>query len=72
MFPIRFYFAQVVWVETPSNPTMKVTDIQAVTDLAKSRLKDCIVVVDNTFMSSYFQVSVIIALNYFTNVLLKL
>lgn len=47
---------KLVWVETPSNPTMKVTDIQAVSDLIKSRkYENCILVVDNTFMSSYFQ-----------------
>uniref|UniRef100_A0A8B9JS04 Cystathionine gamma-lyase n=1 Tax=Astyanax mexicanus TaxID=7994 RepID=A0A8B9JS04_ASTMX len=45
-----------VWSErTPSNPTMKVVDIQACSDLAHEQNKDIIVVVDNTFMSAYFQ-----------------
>ncbi|KAG9277246.1 cystathionine gamma-lyase [Astyanax mexicanus] len=41
--------------KTPSNPTMKVVDIQACSDLAHEQNKDIIVVVDNTFMSAYFQ-----------------
>nr|XP_009859544.1 cystathionine gamma-lyase isoform X2 [Ciona intestinalis]XP_026691709.1 cystathionine gamma-lyase isoform X1 [Ciona intestinalis] len=44
---------KILWVETPTNPTMKVTDIRAVADLEKP--SECIIVVDNTFMSSYFQ-----------------
>uniref|UniRef100_H2ZCQ4 Cystathionine gamma-lyase n=1 Tax=Ciona savignyi TaxID=51511 RepID=H2ZCQ4_CIOSA len=44
---------KVIWVETPTNPTMKVTDIRAVADVEKP--SDCFIVVDNTFMSSYFQ-----------------
>jgi len=46
---------QIVWLETPTNPTMKVVDIAAVAEIAHKR-PGVIVVVDNTFMSSYFQV----------------
>uniref|UniRef100_A0A8B9JR14 Cystathionine gamma-lyase n=2 Tax=Astyanax mexicanus TaxID=7994 RepID=A0A8B9JR14_ASTMX len=46
---------KMLWIETPSNPTMKVVDIQACSDLAHEQNKDIIVVVDNTFMSAYFQ-----------------
>ena len=46
---------QMVWIETPTNPTMKVTDIRATVDMVKQH-GDIIVVVDNTFMSAYFQV----------------
>ena len=45
----------MIWIETPTNPTMKMVDIAAVSKLLKSR-PDIISVVDNTFMSSYFQV----------------
>lgn len=45
----------MIWVETPTNPTMKVIDIEAVSTLAHSYNKDIIVVVDNTFLTSYFQ-----------------
>ncbi len=45
-----------MWIETPSNPTLKVTDIRGVSDLVHGqRGKDCFVVVDNTFLSPYFQ-----------------
>lgn len=43
----------MVWIETPTNPTMKLVDIQAVANIVNS--KKIILVVDNTFMSSYFQ-----------------
>ncbi len=44
---------KMVWLETPTNPTLKLTDIQAIAKLAKQ--KNILVVVDNTFMSPYFQ-----------------
>nr|XP_039259657.1 cystathionine gamma-lyase-like [Styela clava] len=45
---------KIVWCETPTNPTMKVTDIRKVAEITKQQ-NDCLLVVDNTFMSSYFQ-----------------
>ncbi|MBY0553370.1 cystathionine gamma-synthase [bacterium] len=44
---------KMVWLETPTNPTLKLTDISAVVKIAKQ--KNILVVVDNTFMSPYFQ-----------------
>lgn len=44
---------KMIWVETPTNPTLKLVDIEAVSSFAKS--KGILVVVDNTFMSPYFQ-----------------
>uniref|UniRef100_A0A673KGZ4 Cystathionine gamma-lyase n=1 Tax=Sinocyclocheilus rhinocerous TaxID=307959 RepID=A0A673KGZ4_9TELE len=46
---------KMVWIETPTNPTMKVVDIQGCADIVHEYNKDIIVVVDNTFMSAYFQ-----------------
>ncbi|KAL7891359.1 hypothetical protein AOLI_G00008350 [Acnodon oligacanthus] len=46
---------KMLWIETPTNPTMKVVDIQVCSDVAHEYSKDIIVVVDNTFMSAYFQ-----------------
>ncbi len=43
----------LVWLETPTNPMLKISDIAAVAAIAK-KVK-AIVVVDNTFMSPYFQ-----------------
>jgi len=45
---------RMVWVETPTNPTLKVVDIRAVADITKKH-KDIFLVVDSTFLSSYFQ-----------------
>jgi cystathionine gamma-lyase len=44
---------KMVWLETPTNPTLKLTDISAISAIAKQ--KNILVVVDNTFMSPYFQ-----------------
>jgi len=44
---------KVVYLESPSNPAMLVTDIRAVSDLAHQH--GCRVVVDNTFASPYLQ-----------------
>ncbi|MBT1001163.1 cystathionine gamma-synthase [Paenarthrobacter sp. DKR-5] len=42
-----------VWVETPSNPMMKITDIAALADTA--RAAGALLVVDNTFATPYLQ-----------------
>ncbi|MDQ6783252.1 MAG: cystathionine gamma-synthase [Actinomycetota bacterium] len=44
---------KMVWVETPSNPMLNITDIAAVADLAHRH--GAIVVVDNTFATPYLQ-----------------
>ncbi|XP_065216032.1 cystathionine gamma-lyase-like isoform X1 [Planococcus citri] len=46
---------KLIWIESPTNPTMKVVDIGIISGYAKSQNPDVIVVVDNTFLSSYFQ-----------------
>lgn len=44
---------KLIWLETPTNPLMKLCDVRAISDIAKK--KNIIVAVDNTFMSPYFQ-----------------
>lgn len=44
---------KLIWIETPSNPLMKVTDIRKVTALA--RKKGIVTVCDNTFATPVFQ-----------------
>ncbi|KAF7713893.1 Cystathionine gamma-lyase [Penicillium ucsense] len=44
---------KLVWIETPSNPTLGLVDIRLVADIAHSH--GIQVVVDNTFMSPYVQ-----------------
>lgn len=43
----------LVWLETPTNPLLKISDIGAITKLAKK--VNALTVVDNTFMSPCFQ-----------------
>jgi cystathionine gamma-synthase len=50
---IRPDATRVLWVETPSNPLMKITDIAGVVAIAKEH--GVLVVVDNTFASPYLQ-----------------
>ncbi|KAM4721770.1 cystathionine gamma-lyase-like [Rhinophrynus dorsalis] len=45
---------KLLWIETPTNPTLTVIDIQGCADIAHKH-KDIIFAVDNTFMSAYFQ-----------------
>ncbi|UNK46691.1 cystathionine gamma-synthase [Arthrobacter sulfonylureivorans] len=45
--------SRFLWVETPSNPMMKVTDIAALAELAHAA--GALLVVDNTFASPYLQ-----------------
>jgi cystathionine gamma-lyase len=47
----------MVWLETPTNPLLKLADIKAVADNLKFHRPDIILVVDNTFLTCYFQVS---------------
>jgi cystathionine beta-lyase/cystathionine gamma-synthase len=44
---------KMVWIETPTNPVLKIFDIAAITDY--SRKMSAISVVDNTFATPYFQ-----------------
>jgi len=44
---------KILWVETPTNPTLKIVDIEAVAKIAHA--KDVLVGVDNTFASPYCQ-----------------
>ncbi len=44
---------KLVWLETPTNPTLKITDIESISLIAKEY--GALVVVDNTFLSPYLQ-----------------
>ncbi|QIB67871.1 PLP-dependent transferase [Aminipila butyrica] len=44
---------KMIFLETPSNPLLEVTDIRKISKAAKAR--DILTVVDNTFLTSYFQ-----------------
>ena len=44
---------KLIWLETPTNPKMKLVDIARISNMARS--KNVLVAVDNTFMSPIFQ-----------------
>jgi len=44
---------KLIWIETPTNPTMQIVDIATITSIGKE--KGLLTVVDNTFASPYLQ-----------------
>lgn len=44
---------KAIYIETPTNPMMNVSDIAAIAEIAKRH--DLLLIVDNTFLSPYFQ-----------------
>lgn len=44
---------RLIWIETPTNPTMKIIDIEAVSKIAKKH--NLLLAVDNTFATPYLQ-----------------
>lgn len=44
---------KLIWIETPTNPTLKITDIEAIAKIAKAHR--CLLCVDNTFASPALQ-----------------
>jgi cystathionine gamma-lyase len=44
---------KIIWMESPSNPLLKITDIAAVTNIAKNN--NIVTVFDNTFATPFFQ-----------------
>jgi len=45
--------SKLIWIESPTNPLMKLADIKAIAQIAHKH--GLILVVDNTFLSPYFQ-----------------
>ena len=46
---------KLVWVETPTNPLMKIADIKAISSVVKELNSTILVAVDNTFATPYLQ-----------------
>lgn len=53
LLPLINKNTKLIWTETPTNPLMNITDIEAVTNIAKQH--NILVCVDNTFASPYLQ-----------------
>ena len=47
-------FAQLIWIESPTNPTLRLIDIPRVVALARSHPSSPLVLVDNTFLSPFY------------------
>ncbi len=47
--------AKLVFLETPTNPTLKLADLRAISTLARRLVPDARVVVDNTFATPFLQ-----------------
>jgi cystathionine gamma-synthase len=45
----------IVWIESPSNPLLRVSDIPALVKITHSQSRSSLVVVDNTFATPYLQ-----------------
>lgn len=45
---------KIVYLETPANPTLKISDIRKISEIAHQN-KDCMVFVDNTFCTPFIQ-----------------
>lgn len=45
---------KLVWLESPTNPLLKVMDIKKIAEITHK--KGILLAVDNTFLTSYFQV----------------
>ncbi len=46
---------KLIWIETPTNPLMKIADIKEITKAVKNKRADILVAVDNTFATPYLQ-----------------
>ena len=46
---------KLIWLETPTNPLMKIADIEAIASTAKNYDSNILVAVDNTFATPYLQ-----------------
>jgi len=46
---------RLVWLETPTNPYLRITDIRAVAEIVHAHVNNPLLVVDNTFATPYLQ-----------------
>ena len=49
------YATKLIWLETPTNPLMKIADIEEITKAVKAKNSHILVAVDNTFATPYLQ-----------------
>ena len=49
------FATKLIWLETPTNPLMKIADIEEITKAVKAKNSHILVAVDNTFATPYLQ-----------------
>ncbi|KAI9461342.1 Cys/Met metabolism PLP-dependent enzyme-domain-containing protein [Boletus coccyginus] len=62
---------KIVWIETPTNPTLRIVDIPRIISLARSHPSRPLVVVDNTFLSPFYQSPLLLGADVVTHSLTK-
>lgn len=45
----------MIWLESPTNPLLRLTDIKSACKIVKNRCPDCLICVDNTFATAWNQ-----------------
>jgi len=53
-FSLIYTAYQLVWIESPTNPTLRLIDIPRIARIARSHPSQPIVLVDNTFLSPFY------------------
>jgi len=55
-FSVRFYvyIQQIIWIESPTNPTLRLISVRRIVKVARSHPSNPLVVVDSTFLSPYY------------------
>jgi len=54
MDPSEPLLSQLIWIESPTNPTLRLIDIPRIVAIARAHPSHPLVVVDNTFMSPFY------------------
>ncbi len=60
---------KLIWIETPSNPMLKITDIEGIAKIAKAR--NILTVCDNTWATPYFQKPLVMGIDISMNATTK-
>ena len=66
---VKEFSPAMIWIETPTNPLLKITDIVSISKIAKK--SKALVVVDNTFMSPYFQNPIVLGADFVVHSMTK-
>ena len=52
--PLSPALSQLIWIESPTNPTLRLISIPRIVSIARAHPSNPLVLVDNTFMSPYY------------------